>query len=405
MISDRLTTFRSSVALPNDLAIGNNTPKHQYMKKQVMAALKQHGDGLKNLESKTLFYGDQMLKVMEEYNSEPFEPGRLIHLTMTHIMLVLMFGYSSEADAANFLENEYNIGQVLGFAGSYFMLDIVPFLRFMPPLKSVYKTFLNVVDSTNATYEQYIAKRRNIYDHPDVKVFIEHFFKLNIMNKDEDISQRINMTDIRSLSVNVFTAGMSPPSKTLEMMLAILVNHPEIQDALYRGIDEVIGKRKPKMEDKLSMPYTQAVILETFRYHSVLPVAIPHVAKYDSDLQGYHIPAGTIVFPNLWALHHDERYWESPLEFNPNRWLENGKVVPPDHIKKQRLLPFGAGRRQCAGEVFAKNRLFILIAMMLQKFKFVPAKGHPMPNDDPSDCTLHFVLHSNPYKLSVEPRN
>ena len=152
------------------------------------------------------------------------------------------------------------------------------------------------------------------------------------------------------------------------------------------------------------MPFTQAVILETLRYHSVMPVAIPHVATCDSELQGYHVPAGTIIFPNLWRLHHDERYWENPWEFNPNRWLEDGNVVPPDHIKKQRLLPFGAGRRQCAGEIFARNRLFILTTMLLQRFKFVPATGHPKPNHDPSDCILHFLLQSNPYKLSVQPR-
>ncbi len=152
------------------------------------------------------------------------------------------------------------------------------------------------------------------------------------------------------------------------------------------------------------MPFTQAVILETLRYHSVLPVALPHVASCDSELQGYLIPAGTIIFPNLWALHHDSRYWESPKEFNPNRWIENGKIVPPDHINKQRLLAFGAGKRQCPAEVFSRNRLFLLTCLLLQKFKFIPARGHPIPNHDPFECTVEILLKLKPYKVSVNPR-
>ncbi len=387
------------------MAFTSDSPKRQYLKKQVMAALKQHGDGLKNLEAKTLLCGNQMLKTIEEYKGGPFEPGDLIQMTLAHIMSVLMFGQSSDKDAAAFMEDQHKLEEVLRPAGAYLILDIVPFLRyFLPPVKKAYKELINFLTATNSMYDNHIAKRRRLYNHQNVEVFIDHFFYLNIMNQDKDTTKHIDEANIRSLAMNMFTAGMITTAKTLEMMLAILVNRPEIQEAIYKEIINVMGQRQPQMEDKLSMPFTQAVILETLRYHSLLPFAVPHAAKCDSELHGFLIPAGTIVFPNLWALHHDERYWESPWEFNPNRWLENGQILPPDHIKKQRLLPFGTGRRRCPGEVFARNRLFILLTMMLQKFKFVAAEGHPRPNPDPSQCTVDFTLKLKPYKLSVEPR-
>ncbi len=135
--------------------------------------------------------------------------------------------------------------------------------------------------------------------------------------------------------------------------------------------------------------------------------AIPHQARCDAELNGYFIPKGTYIFPNLWALHHNEMHWDKPFEFNPSRWIENGMVVGPTHKKKQRLLAFGAGRRQCPGEVFARNRLFILTCLMLQKFKFVPAEGHDLPNHDPRDCHAEFhefVLLMKPFRLSVKLR-
>ncbi len=202
----------------------------------------------------------------------------------------------------------------------------------------------------------------------------------------------------------MFGAGISTTSRTLQMMLAVLVHHPEIQDSAYKEIVEIIGERKPRIEDRASMPFIEAVILETLRYHSLLMFASPHHARCDAELSGYFVPKGTIVFPNLWSLHHDERYWDQSWEFNPNRFIEDGIIVPPDHKKKQRLLPFSAGRRQCPGEVFARNRLFILTCLMLQKFKFVPAEDHPLPNDDPRNCTADLMLQMKEYKLYVQLR-
>ncbi len=372
-----------------------------------MMSIKQHGDGLKNLEAKTLFYGEQMLKAMGQYKGSSFEPGPLIHKTLTHITLVLMFGQSAEEDASDFLEDQHNMETVLRPAGAYFMLDIFPFLRYLVPhVRRTYKKFTDVVRNSHTLYDKHITAQRKLYKHPNVAVFIDHFFRLNIINEFEDSKKHI---DIRPIAVDIFTAGMATTSKTLQTLLALMVNYPKIQDTISKEIENTIGRTQPTMEDKNSMPFTQAVILETLRHHTIGPFLAPHLNRHDCELQGClipagTIPAGTIVFPNVWALHHDPRYWKNPWEFNPNRWLENGKVVTPDHIKKQRLLAFGAGRRQCPGEVFARNRLFIVTTMLLQKFKFVPAEGHPRPNHDPSKFKLNILLHNEPYKLSVQPR-
>ncbi len=391
----------------SDTNIGfiNDSPKYRFLKKQVMAAVKQHGDGLKHLEAMTLKYGGQMLKTMEDYNGKAFDPRTHINVTQTHIMLSLIFGRSTEEDAVNFIKSEYEIDRAFQPAGRFLILDIAPFMRyFVPPVKKIYTEFLNIFINSGALFDRYIADRRKHYKHPKVEVFIDHFFNLNIMSQNENTLRKVDNKVIQSAAIAMLVAGMTTTANTLQIMLAILVNHPNIQDSAYKEIVHVIGKRRPRIEDKLSMPFIQALILETLRYQSVLPLAIPHRAKCDSELQGFLIPAGTIVFPNLWSLHHDERYWANPWEFNPNRFIEGNKIVGPDHIKKQRLLPFGAGRRQCPGEDFARNRLFILATMMLQKFKFLPAEGHPKPNHDPNECTVDIVLRIKPYKLSVKQR-
>ncbi len=153
------------------------------------------------------------------------------------------------------------------------------------------------------------------------------------------------------------------------------------------------------------MPYVEAVVLEALRYQSLTPLLLPHYTSCETELKGYSIPKGTTVFVNAWSLHHDSKYWEDPWAFNPLRFLdENGDIVGPDHVNKQRLFSFGAGRRQCTGEIFARNRVYLLLALMLQKFKFLPAVGHPMPGHDPRDYDVRITIMVKPYHLSAKIR-
>ena len=40
---------------------------------------------------------------------------------------------------------------------------------------------------------------------------------------------------------------------------------------------------------------------------------------------------------NIFNLSHDERYWDSPWEFKPERFLnENGDLLPAEHVNRKR---------------------------------------------------------------------
>ncbi len=406
-LSDRPQSFRSNEGFgESDIFASNDTAKWRFMKKQLMLAMKQYGDGLKHVEAMTLKHGQDMLQQMQDYAGAPFDPAQLLIRTMASIMLTLIYGRSLGEDTKNVVSCEEQLNKVFQENGPYMMLEMLPVSRFiLPSVKKAFEEFVLEINNAINLYSNLTGERRKSYKHPHVEVLIDHFLKLSTTNRfDEDKSRIVDESDIQSVGIMLVGAGMTTTSKTLQMMLAILVNHQDIQDKAYNEIADVIGTRTPTLEDKSSMPFIEALILETLRYHSLLMYAVPHHAKCDAELNGYFIPQGTIIFPNLWGLHHDEMFWEMPWEFNPSRFIENGKFVPPDHKKRQRLFPFGAGRRQCGGEAFARSRLFILTCLMLQKFKFVQAEGHPLPNHDPRDCKADVTLLMPEYKLSVQLR-
>ena len=277
ILADRLQSFRSSVGFSDsDIILGSDYQKWHFMKKQIMIALKQHEGGLKHLEAMTLKHGEEMLQKMEDYNGQPFDPSQLLCMTIASIMLTLIYGQVTEQDAMNFIHNTDNIQRVFQPNGAYMILDILPILRFIvPSVKRAFAEFLTVINNKNTLYDTITAARRKTYTHPQVEFFIDHFLKLQ-----GDNSKIVNEIDIRSMGMDMFGPGHKTTSLTLEMMLALLVNHQEIQDKAHKEIVEVIGNRKPRIEDKLSMPFIEALILETLRYHSLAPLAVPHKARF-----------------------------------------------------------------------------------------------------------------------------
>ncbi|KAJ8120615.1 hypothetical protein ONZ43_g2722 [Nemania bipapillata] len=117
---------------------------------------------------------------------------------------------------------------------------------------------------------------------------------------------------------------------------------PEVQRKAQEEIDRVIGSsRLPTFSDRESLPYIDAVLQEAWRWHTVVPLSVPHTADRDDIVGGYYIPKGAAVFPNIWWFTHDPAVYPNPSEFDPSRYLgPNPAPDPINHI-------FGYGRRIC----------------------------------------------------------
>ena len=73
---------------------------------------------------------------------------------------------------------------------------------------------------------------------------------------------------------------------------------PHVQQIAQRELDAVVGrKRLPTVEDMQSLPYIQAIVLETLRWMPVLPLSVPHRSLEDDWYQGKFIPGGTELLP------------------------------------------------------------------------------------------------------------
>lgn len=145
------------------------------------------------------------------------------------------------------------------------------------------------------------------------------------------------------------------------------------------------------------MPYMSAVVNETFRLSSILPGDVLHCTLGQTEIAGYTLPKGTIIMPNLYQVHHDEKYWGDPENFRPERFLN------PDgsYRKDERVIPFSIGKRVCVAESLAQTEFFLFLTGILQSFDLTESPEFPLPGFRPKST---FILSPQPYKLVLHDR-
>ena len=131
-----------------------------------------------------------------------------------------------------------------------------------------------------------------------------------------------------ALCVDVLV-NTSAIASSVGWFLLLTANRPAVQSRIHEELDRVIGRdgAPPIGDDRKRLPYSFACVAESMRYRSVSPLSLPHLATADTEIAGHMIPAGTQVFGNIHSVHHDERFWASPDEFIPERFLPRCRRV------------------------------------------------------------------------------
>ncbi|KAL0359459.1 UNVERIFIED_CONTAM: cytochrome [Sesamum angustifolium] len=228
----------------------------------------------------------------------------------------------------------------------------------------------------------------------------------------EDGSSEMKLTreNIKAFILDLFAAGTDTSAITIEWALAELINHPNILAKAAQEIDSVVGNDRLVQEsDMPNLPYLQAIVKETLRLHPTGPLIVRESSK-DCTISGYHIPAKTRLFLNVWAVGRDPNHWENGLEFRPERFLSedgNGKGQLDVRGQHYHFLPFGSGRRGCPGTSLALLVVQTTLAAMIQCFEWKvegsvdmeEGPGLTLPRAHPLICFPVVRQRLNPFPL------
>ncbi|KAL0285493.1 UNVERIFIED_CONTAM: cytochrome [Sesamum radiatum] len=144
------------------------------------------------------------------------------------------------------------------------------------------------------------------------------------------------------------------------------------------------------------MPYLGAIVKETFRRHPPSHFLLSHAATKEIELGGYTIPADVNVEIYTAWLTEDPEMWQNPSEFRPERFLTgDGVEVDITGMRGVKMLPFGTGRRICPAWSLGTLHVNLLLARMVQAFKWIPIPDNP---PDPTETFAFTIVMRIPLK-------
>ncbi|KAK6635035.1 hypothetical protein RUM44_000284 [Polyplax serrata] len=180
--------------------------------------------------------------------------------------------------------------------------------------------------------------------------------------------ERLSM-ETALFSLEDIIGGHTAIGNFLVKLLTFLVDNKVVQRRIREEVERR-GKDFISLEDRVHMPYTEAVVMEALRMLSS-PI-VPHVSNQDTVVSGFKVKNDTLVFLNNYELNMSESLWSNPRLFDPTRFISSstGAKTKPAHF-----LPFGGGKRSCMGYKLVQFVSFVFLANLVNNFDICSVPG------------------------------
>lgn len=300
-------------------------------------------------------YGDVMIAYTERM-LDGWEAGqtREVHDDLMHLTLLIVSKVLFDADVAS------DVGAV-GNALDMALKEIA--VRFRRPFR--------IPDALPFPGNIRYRKAVRALDDVVYRIIGDHHSRTGrgdlldlLMQVRDDDGKPMTDRQLRDEAITIMLAGHETTALALSWTLALLSSHPELDAALHRELDEVLGGRAPTVADFPRLRFTEMVVMEGMRLYPPA-YALGREAINACEIGGYRIPAGATLFMSPWVMHRDPRYFDRPLEFRPERWA-NGTAA---RLPRFAYFPFGGGPRVCIGNRFAMMEAVLLLASIARRFR------------------------------------
>ncbi len=181
---------------------------------------------------------------------------------------------------------------------------------------------------------------------------------------DPVTGQPLTDAEIQDELIIFLFAGHDTTATTLTYALWSLGRRPDLQDRVFAEVS-ALGERPLGPDDLGRLGYTVQVLRESLRLCPPAPTGT-RMATRDVVVDGYRVPAGTMLAFGRLAVQTNPALWPDPLKFDPDRFSpENSKG-----IDRWQYLPFGGGPRSCIGDHFAMLESTVALATLIRRFEF-----------------------------------
>ena len=339
---------------PNSVALLDGT-RHRRERKLLMPPF--HGERMR-------LYGGIMCEIVDRSIDDwPVERLFPIHKYMQQITLDIILRTVFGVDEGEMLSRlRVLLVQFLELVGSSLPLLMIRRLQVNLGPLTAWKRICEIRREIDRLLYDEIArcKKEALQERTDIMAML-------VAARDED-GQTMNDEEIRDELITMLVAGHESTATSLSWVVCRLLQNPDVlalaQAEVASATGNGSGSSKLTAEQIAELSYLDAVIKETARLNSILPIVIRYL-EAPAHIGGCDLPAGCLVSPCIYLTHRRPDTWPEPETFKPERFV-NGRVEP------YTFFPFGGGLRHCLGAAFATYEMKIVLARMLSRVVLRP---------------------------------
>ncbi|KAL5133073.1 Cytochrome P450 71A9 [Glycine soja] len=269
--------------------------------------------------------------------------------------------------------------------------DYIPFTGWIDKLKELHARLEGSFKELDNFYQEIIDEHRDQNrQHAEEKDIVDVMLQLKnesslafdltfdhikgvLMSNFSHKSFTLVYSNYSRFDKNILAAGTDTTAATSVWAMTALVKNHRVMKKVQEEVRNVGGTKDFLDEDDIQkLPYFKAMIKETLRLHLPSQLLIPRESTEECIVDGYRIPAKTIVYVNAWVIQRDPEVWKNPEEFCPERFLDSAIDFRGQDFE---LIPFGAGRRICPGIPMAAVILELVLANLLHSFDWKLPQG------------------------------
>ena len=184
--------------------------------------------------------------------------------------------------------------------------------------------------------------------------------------------QTFTNQEIKDQTLTFILAGHETTSNLLTWIFVEFMKNDGVYRACRDEIDRILPNQTLPTSDNVNdLLIIDAVIRETLRLYPPAPFFARQCVQENTSLGSIHLPIGTTVLVNVYAIHRREDYWPRANEFDYTRWLRDPSTGrKPKSSHPFAYLPFAAGPRNCIGQNFALLETKVMLALLIQRCDF-----------------------------------
>uniref|UniRef100_A0A7N0UTL3 Cytochrome P450 n=1 Tax=Kalanchoe fedtschenkoi TaxID=63787 RepID=A0A7N0UTL3_KALFE len=287
------------------------------------------------------------------------------------------------------------VEETLRLAGTFNIADFVPLLkpfdpqRMIPKMKKLGKLIDGILEKIIDEHEEAAQNSKESGSKPH-RDFVDTLLSLKnkTLNPNDKDPHRIERTNIKAVLFDVAAGTIDTSGAGILWTLSELLRHPRTLKKLQAEIESLIGKDRTVEETDLNkLVYLDMVVKESLRLHPVAPLLLPHESREDIVIDGYFIPKKSRIIVNAHAIGRDPAFWsENSEEFYPERFEGSSLDIKGHDFQ---LIPFGSGRRGCAGMHLGLTTVKIVVSQLVHCFDW-ELPGNMAPGE--LDMTDKFGL-------------